>query len=359
MVIVQTLVTFAIAGAGAFVGVRLKIPAGGMVGAMLAVMVFSIASDQAYFPADVKTVVQMISGLFIGCKITRKEVLELKKAFRPAVVNTLLLLPACMGIGLVLYFVTDYSIATCALSTAPGGIVDMSVISFDMDADPTVVSVLQLVRVLSILCLFPTLFRVIIQKVQKKAPPADDAAPPETADAPPAPEQAAPTHRTRNILLTFLVAGVSGFAGYALGIPAGTLVFSMTGVTLLNVLTGAAYMPNRVKLFAQVCAGSLIGSGVTRASVMGLRSVLVPALAMVVVLVAISLALAFILYRTSDLDFATALFSCAPGGAGDLALIAEEFGANTPKISVVQYMRLISVIALYPPIIQWMAGVLP
>jgi uncharacterized membrane protein AbrB (regulator of aidB expression) len=58
------------------------------------------------------------------------------------------------------------------------------------------------------------------------------------------------------------------------------------------------------------------------------------------------------LSKTSELDLITALFACAPGGATDLALIAEEYGANTPKVSIIQTMRVIGVVVFYPPAIQ-------
>lgn len=339
--------------AGGLAAMRLKIPAGAMVGSMIAVGIFNVVVGKAYFPTSAKIMTQMISGLFIGCKITRNEISGLRKAIKPAVLNTVVLLLCCLAMGAVMYFFTDYSLATCAFACAPGSMVDMSIIAMDMEADTSVVSVLQLVRLLSILGLFPTLFRVVISRVGGKKPQAAEAERlPEDSGAVPA------AHTPRNMVLTLAVAVVCGLAGSVSGVPAGTLIFSLLGVSVQNVLTNTAYMPIRLKQFAQICAGALIGESVTGDALIQLRFAIVPALIMIVCLLAIVLALSYVLYRCSDLDFSTALFACAPGGASDLALIAEDFGANTPKISIIQYMRVICVVVFYPSAIQLLQSVL-
>ena len=337
--------------AGGLVAMRLKIPAGAMVGSMIAVGIFNVIVGKAYFPTSAKIMTQMISGLFIGCKITRNEIAGLRKAIKPAILNTVVLLLCCLAMGAIMYFFTDYSLATCAFACAPGSMVDMSIIAMDMEADTSVVSVLQLVRLLSILGLFPTLFRVVIGKVGGDKPQAEERLPENTGSAPPA-------HTPRNMVLTLAVAIVCGLAGSVSGVPAGTLIFALLGVSVQNVLTNTAYMPIRLKQFAQVCAGALIGESVTGDALVQLRFAIVPALIMIVCLLAIVLVLSYFLYRCSDLDFSTALFACAPGGASDLALIAEDFGANTPKISIIQYMRVICVVVFYPSAIQLLQSVL-
>ena len=348
-------ITFLVALAGGLIAMRCKVPAGAMVGAMVAVAVFNVATGTAYFPTNAKVMTQIVSGLFIGCKITRREVASLKKALKPALLNVALILGACLTMGVILYFFTSYSLATCTFACAPGSLVDMAIISIDMGADTSVVSVLQLVRLLSILGLFPTLFGLLIKRIRQKHPDAVQQSGPQAADA----EEERDVKHPKNVIITLAVAIVSGLTGYFLGIPAGALIFAMIGVSLMNIFTNAAYMPFRLKQFAQVCAGALIGEGVNREAIANLRSAIVPAILLLVGLFIIVLILSFILYKTSDLDFVTALFSCAPGGASDLALIAEDFGANTPKVSIIQTMRVVCVIIFYPPAIQLLSQILP
>lgn len=345
---IQILITFLVALAGAIIATKIKVPAGAMVGSMIAVAIFNVAFDFAYFPRDLKIMTQIISGLFIGCKITKYELSSLRKSIKPAIMNMILIISCCLGMGVLLYFFTDYSLATCTFATAPGSMVDMSIISMDMGADTSVVSVLQLVRLVTILCLFPTIFKKIIQFVEKKCPNKKNT----SSDELTMPEHIYASHTKTNICFTLFIAIICGIIGYSIGIPAGALIFSMLGVSLQNIFTNTAYMPFRLKQFAQVCAGALIGESVSRESVIELRHAIIPAIILMVGLFTIILLLAFLLYKTADLDFTTALFSCAPGGASDLALIAEEFGANTPKVSIIQTMRVVCVVIFYPIAIQ-------
>lgn len=352
--IINLLLTFLVALLGALIAMKFKIPAGAMVGSMIAVAIFNIAFDSAYFPRDLKTMTQIISGLFIGCKITKYEVVSLKKSIKPAIINTVMILLSCLLMGVILYFFTDYSLATCTFATAPGSMVDMSIISMDMGADTSVVSVLQLVRLVTILCLFPTLFGKIIKLVEQKHPQSKDVSSDESDTS----DRVYAKHTKTNMALTLVVAIIFGLIGYASGIPAGALIFSMIGVTIQNIATTTAYMPYRLKQFAQICAGALIGESVSRDSVISLRHAIIPAFILMIGLFIIILLLSFILYKTSELDFTTALFSCAPGGASDLALIAEDFGANTPKVSIIQTMRVVCVVVFYPTAIQLIASLL-
>lgn len=349
---VKILITVAVGMLFGCIAIKLKIPAGGMLGALFAVAAFNIITGDAYFPSQFKVMTQTISGLFIGCKITKGELKALKKVIKPAVLNMVLIIAACLGMGVCLYLVTDYSIATCAFATAPGSMTDMALISVDMGADTSVVSVLQLVRLITILGLFPTLFGFIIKKVEKKQPQTDAAA--DTSDT----QEEAAAKSPKNIVITLAVAAVGGTIGAVSGVPAGALCFSMIAVAVQNVLTGTAYMPGILKKFAQICAGILIGESVTRDAVINLKYSIVPALVMIICLLGIVLLLAFILYKTSNLSFTTALFSCAPGGASDLTLIAGEFGANVPQASIIQTLRVVCVVLIYPSAIKLLTALL-
>jgi membrane AbrB-like protein len=270
---VLILVTFGIALAGGLIAIRLKVPAGAMIGAMVAVGLFNVLADSAVFPNEAKLLTQTISGLFIGCKINKSELRSLKKTLRPALLNVVLILLFCLGMGVVLYQVTDYSLATCTFSTAPGSLVDMAIISIDMGADPSVVSVLQLVRLVSILGLFPLAFQGLI----KKWPPAVVVTPDEPVSAAPPTTMTVP-----RIGLTLLIGALGGLIGYALGIPAGALLFAMLTVSLLNIFTNRACTPFKVKQFAQICAGTLIGTTVNLETMIHLKSAIIPALLMMI-----------------------------------------------------------------------------
>ncbi len=352
----KVLVTLLVGVAGGIVGIKKKVPAGAMLGSMLFVAVYNIFTADAGFPTAAKIMTQTISGIFVGCKITRDEIKSLKELVKPAVLNMMIIIFSCVMMGLFLYKVSDYSVATCMFATAPGSLTDMAIISIDMGADTSVVSVLQTVRLMTILGLFPLIFGILISRTKKNG---EDEKQKEVrvVQALP-PSEKGKKDRGKDTAITAAVAASCGGAGCALGVPAGALIFSMVGVAAWNLLAERAYMPVKFKQFAQICAGILIGESITVEVIKNLRYTIIPAVIMMLCLLVIVIGLAWILHKTSGLDFPTALFSCAPGGASDLALLAEDFGASTPKVSIIQTLRVVCVVVFYPIIINLLNGLL-
>ena len=110
---------------GAYIGYRLKIPAGVMIGAMAGSAIFSICSGQGVMPGQVKVMTQAVTGIFIGMKIQKKDLPTLKRIFLPAVCSALLMSALCVGMGMLLASFSKLDTATAVLGCAPGGIADI------------------------------------------------------------------------------------------------------------------------------------------------------------------------------------------------------------------------------------------
>lgn len=338
-----------------------KVPAGAMIGAMAAVALLSIFTGEAFFPSEIKMVVQMIAGAFIGVGIQKKDVLALKRSIVPAVILVAAIILLTLTMGFLLCLFTGYDLATALFCCAPGGVVDMALISYDMGADSSVVSVFQLIRLISVISLFPHLVTRVVRLFGKRRGREREDGTAAEQNAAPA-EDPAPSGKCRGwkeILITIAVGGASGTVGYLLGLPAGTLVFSMAGVAAQNILFGNAYLPRPVKTGAQICSGALIGEGITLAAVIGLKDAVVPALLFLLGHFLISASLSFGLYRFTNLNLPTAFFSCAPGGLSEFSLIAGDFGADMSKVTTFQLLRVVCVIGFYPVLISGLLLLFP
>ena len=344
-------VTFLCGWAGALLARRLKIPAGFMIGAMAGTAVFNVLSGQGVMPMEVKVAVQIVSGIFIGMKIKRTDIPVLKSILLPAAVSALLMMLLCMGMGALVSVLADVDMVSAMLGCAPGGIVDMSLIAMDIGADTSVISVLHMIRLITVLGVFPTLFQILIKKVRQYAPKptSDNTLQQPEISVKPVINRAKPLH----ILLTAAVGGIMGIIGKIIGIPAGPLLFSMIGTTVFNMLTSLAQMPMPVKQGAQILAGTLIGINVTMGALIQLKSLLLPAVMMLVLYFLINLLLASLLHFLWHFDIMTAFFSCTPGGASDICLMVEDFGGDTTRISIMQTTRVMIVVGLYPIFMQY------
>lgn len=158
------------------------------------------------------------------------------------------------------------------------------------------------------------------------------------------------------VLYTILVASIGGIIGIKLKIPAGALIGAMISVAIYNIFTGQGVIPNSFKIFAQILVGGMIGLNFTMDTVCGLKNLILPAAMLVVGLMIFSLCLGLIISKLTGLDLITALFSCSPGGLTDMTIIADEYGAQTPKVALMHLMRLITVITVLPLVIKLFAG---
>lgn len=331
----EVLLTVAVGVMGAGLAKKMKIPSAYMLGAMFAVAIFSIATGLAHYPTFMKNFTQAVSGTFIGAGIRKKDIQLLRKMMVPAVLNVVVLLSFSLSMAYFLTQVTDFSFATAAFATAPGGLVDMAIISLDMGADTAIVSVMQTVRLFSIIGLFPSIFSFILSKQRQTLPILEEKV-----------KVAEP--KRGSILITGLIGLLGGAVGYLIGMPAGPLIISMLFVGAQNITTKSAVMPVQVKQIAQISAGTLIGSTIQIDALFALRYAIVPTILMVVGYIFFVMILGQLFYRTGRLSLSTALFACAPGGASDLSLLAIDYGANAAIVSLMQTIRMITVIAIYP-----------
>lgn len=93
-------------------------------------------------------------------------------------------------------------------------------------------------------------------------------------------------------------------------------------------------MPKQVRWFAQMCAGALIGSSITRENLLSLKYMILPVVIVLLGMVIMNYTIGFLLYKTSGIDLKTALFSAVPAGVADMALIADEFHADGPRVAL-------------------------
>lgn len=354
MVIFLTLLAAVIGG---LIGLRLKIPAGAMVGSLFAVGLMNLIRPIAYLPMETKVLTQSVAGMFIGVSFRRADLPAMKKLIVPVVVSVTAVMGMGFAMGFLLMAMTGFDAVTSLFSCMPGGVVDMSLMADDLGGETAVVSVLQMIRLVTVVSLFPQIIRRVASKVEKKNGAEGEAASPKNAEngAVPA-ERPKRIYRPREVGITFCVALAFGICGKLIGIPAGPILCSMLAVAGQNILFDNAAMPIEVKRVAQMLAGALIGEGITLEKLIRLKVIILPALILVALYVLFNIVAGLILYKTTDIDAMTAFFSLAPGGASDVTLIAGDYGCHMPTISAFHMLRAVVVVGVSPVIISLLAG---
>lgn len=363
---IKLAITLIIGLIGGLTAMRLKVPAGAMVGSMLLVAIFNVITGNAYMPQDVRIITQMAAGAFIGAGIRYKDVLDLKKMIKPAILMIVAMITLDTLMGYIMYNITGIDLVTSLFACAPGGIVDMSLISNDLGADSSKVALLQLVRLMSVMMLFPMITKFISSRISgsKNINSASEKlaiteAAKQSSDLQKNNKEVKEDNKEKknriiNLILTLGVAAVAGLIGYKLGIPAGAMTFAMIATAALNVIFERGYMPLNLRRLTQVFAGVLIGERMTYGDIIALKSVLIPAFILLIGIIAVNLCIGFFISKTSGLDLISALLASAPGGVSDMAIIAKDLGGDAPKVAILQLTRYVCVIAIFPIIIKFL-----
>ena len=93
------LLTVLVAAAGSYLFYKLKIPAGALIGAIVFTAVFNILTDMGSFPGIMKTVMQAIAGSFIGQRITRRDIGELRQTLAGGVIMFVFMIGYTLAVG--------------------------------------------------------------------------------------------------------------------------------------------------------------------------------------------------------------------------------------------------------------------
>ncbi len=153
----KVFITLITAGAGGLIGLKLKIPAGALIGAMVAVSVFNIFSGNARIPSELKFIAQVILGGIIGMSINMEAVKGLKTVIVPGLILVAVLFVFSVIAGLIIAKTTGIDLYTALFSCSPGGLSEMTIIADSYGADLSKVVLIHIIRIMSVILFFPVI----------------------------------------------------------------------------------------------------------------------------------------------------------------------------------------------------------
>ncbi|MBO4378090.1 MAG: AbrB family transcriptional regulator, partial [Clostridia bacterium] len=241
------LFSLAVGAAGGLLLYKLKVPAGMIMGAMIAVAAVNIFIGKMYLPSPMRTMTQILAGGYIATTVTKEDIKRfprLVKAYLLVILSYLLLNFVC---GVIIRLITpNISFLTALFCCVPGGMTDIPIISAEMGADVTKVAAMQFVRLVIGFVIFPSLISVFIKKN-----------PGEKTEST---KRRKATGTVQDLLITLAIAAAAGILGKMTGIPAGTILFSVVAVIIYKLLGGRTFIPVWIRRIAQVLTGVYIGT---------------------------------------------------------------------------------------------------
>ena len=339
MDIINLILTLIIAILGGYLASKKKVPAAYMLGALFLVAIFNIFFNRAFLPNYFKFITQIATGTFIGSKFRSEDIKMLKKVIIPGMTMVVLMIAFSFLLSYLMSTFLGIDNLTSFFATAPGGIMDISLIAYDFKANTSQVALLQLIRLISVISFVPFFTKKCYERSNKKNISFEQEIKNEIKEE-------------KSFLFTVIVGIIGGIIGYFSHLPAGTMSCSMALVAYFNVKTHKAYMPLTLRKIIQSFGGALIGAKVTLSDVIALKDLILPIILIVIGFCLMNVFVGFFLYKTTKFSLSTALLSASPGGMSDISLMAEDLGANGPQVASMQFLRAIFIVGVYPIIIK-------
>ncbi|MED4351321.1 AbrB family transcriptional regulator [Schinkia azotoformans] len=162
------------------------------------------------------------------------------------------------------------------------------------------------------------------------------------------------------IFLFVVLSGAGGFllslTGLSIGWMIGTLimatVLSFTRPKFLSIPNNKAGIPKYWLYIGQCILGIELGQKMNTTVLFTFRDNWLAISIMLLLSISFSLLAGFILWKYSNLNMLTSFFATAPGGMSTMPGIADEVGANTGVVSIIQTVRVFLVILTIPVLLS-------
>lgn len=358
----------------AWVLFRVHMPAGILVGVFVGFACVNCAYEPLSLPDTLRVVIQILAGSCVGCSLTQRDLVHIPHLVKPLTI----MLTSCFAIMLIgavcISALTSCDMLTALMCAVPGGINDTPVVAIDMGADGITVTILQLVRQIVGVAVFPAVIHVL--DVKSNAHPnvsgEDPTAPRARAQRTQGTQRAQHTPDTHcqasslqtpphsrdtrllgaRTLAALVVAGICGLAGYATHIPGMIFTLVVTGVLTLKLGANFAYSPRSIKRLVQVLSGAYLGSLITPDKLLCLLELVLPALVIVALYTLNCFITGAVHKRLCGYTSAEGRMMSIPAGASDMILILDDMRIQNNDIVIVHAVRAAAVAALFPQIVN-------
>ncbi len=161
----------AVLAVGAVIGVvvarRLRLPAPFLLGPLMISAGLHLGGVSETSPPGLLVIVaQIVVGAAIGCRFAGTSLRTVGRAAAVALVGSLVLVATAVAFTPLMQWATGEAFETAFLALAPGGAAEMGLLALALSGDAVMVSLFQIVRIISIVALAPLVFRLYRRHVK-------------------------------------------------------------------------------------------------------------------------------------------------------------------------------------------------
>ncbi|GAA0548293.1 hypothetical protein FHS83_000974 [Rhizomicrobium palustre] len=318
----------------------LDIPAGLLLGPMIAGILFAAAGGSIRVPAPLYGTAQALIGAMIASALPFSHLGNILTNWPVLLLGVGSTIIAAATIGFVLARGRVLPGTTAIWGSSPGAASTMVVMAEVFGADVRLVAFMQYLRVMCVAGLASLTASITMT----------------TSGHAPNPIDWFPAFDGVSFVLTLAVAFGSGLAAHLLKIPAGGLLTPMVACILASEAGLTIVLPPWLLAIAYALFGWTIGLRFTRAVFLHAARALPRLLGAIFLLIAICAGFGFALSAFAGIDPLTAYLATSPGGADSVAIIAASAPVDVGFVMTMQMARFLVVTATGPALAKLLAG---
>lgn len=314
-------------------------------GSMVATFLFiRFISDDFHFPKWLGNLGIFVIGFEIGSNFTVDAMQEMLGDIWNIFFVSLLIIILSLGLSTIFMKMTKCTPETALLASVPGALSQMLIMAEeDKKADILLVTITQMSRIILVVILVP--FIASFFSSEPAGAGVGDPAPVLTEVFDPL------------FLLIVLGAFVLMYIFKLIRFPVPFLLGPIFAVLIWNITTGSHFSLNiEFMNVAQILFGIRIGRQLTSLLYQLNGRMIVSMLVQNILLILGTLLIVGVYQLFTEHSFNNLFLSAAPGGIGQLIIVAVEMGADIAMISSYHIFRIFFIILVVTPLISWYLG---
>lgn len=348
-------VVVALGGVGAFLGHRLPIPAGVLLGTIVGAAIGSglstlIELPQLSVPSLATKALQVLLGMLVGFRMSREALRPGAHALVPSLLLVVIIIPTAIVSALVVAPLTSFDTVTLVFAAAPGGVTEMTTVSLGFGADGAAVATLQFVRVL----LAVAIVGVVVRYSAKGGATSSEEDGDEQDSAPD--EEAGLLEDVKRLGMAAPWGILGGVIGLITSLPAAGIIGALVGTTAFRLITDRTVPTTKYQHGVQMLSGGVIGIEISGRFFSELLMLAVVGAVIISVQMLLWLATSWMLTKFFGYNISTAALASSPGGISGVVPAANEAGADVAIVSFMQLTRLGTIVAVVPVFVSLSFG---
>ncbi|MFD2213033.1 AbrB family transcriptional regulator [Metabacillus endolithicus] len=285
----------------------------------------------------------IILGISFGLSFTKETFVLVGPYVIPFLLTTVLLIFLSVCNGLIISKLVNIDRNTSIFASIPGGLTEMVAASEAVHANPSLVTIFQTVRLLTVVFLVPFTILHMFE--------------------PPSYSQTTTLLAQSDIsIFSYSWYFLAGFVGWGLRkfLPASYVIGPLLTTASLKIIgIELPLFHDLFMIFAQISIGVGFGLMITfndlkkGGKYCGLYFITT------MILIVASFGFGYVFSLLTDLNLATAMLSLAPGGLVEMVLTASSIGADPAVVSSLQFIRLLFIISVVPSLLKFSMNKLP